>query len=141
MTVVSLTAAKTPPFFSRKQKERSKIDLKALDLCGLAEISEIFSCAGGFSFMSSHWTRRAWCVRSFSLISSAKCVKASDVVADQCGPALPPPTSLLLSNCTLFVLGALTWPIHSRCRLRGGSVPYPLGNRVTICSPCSRQRC
>ena len=59
LIVVSLTATKTPPFFSRRQKERSKINLDALDLCGMAAIGDIFNCGGGLSLMSSQGTRRA----------------------------------------------------------------------------------
>jgi hypothetical protein len=76
----------SPPIFSRKRKERSKIDLKASVLCGMAGIGDIFSCGGDLSLMLSQGTRRAWFVRSFSLISSAKCSIASGVVADLCGP-------------------------------------------------------
>jgi hypothetical protein len=86
LTVVSLTAANTPPFFRRKRKERSKIDRNALDLWGMAAIGDILSCGGGLSLIASQGTRRAWFVRSFSCISSVKCWIALGVVADQWGP-------------------------------------------------------
>ncbi len=86
LMVVSLTADKTPPFLRHKWKDKSKIDLKAFDLCGIAAIGEILFCGGGLSLILSHAIRHACLVCSFSLISSAKCLSASGDLADQCGP-------------------------------------------------------
>ncbi len=59
LVVVLFTASLKPPFFSRKRNERSRIDQKALDLCGIAAMGEIFSFAGGLSLILFHSTTRA----------------------------------------------------------------------------------
>jgi hypothetical protein len=67
--VVALTTSLTPPCFNLIRNERSRIDRKAFDLCGIAAIGEIFYSLGGLSFMVSHSMTLAWFVHTFSLIS------------------------------------------------------------------------
>ncbi len=80
--MVSLTDADIPPFVSQSWKERSSIERNAFDLCGMADIGDIFSCSGGLSLMSPHSTIRACLVLTFSAASSAKCTSASGDNAD-----------------------------------------------------------
>jgi hypothetical protein len=85
-SVVSFTATRMPPLASRNRNDRSRIDRKAFDLCGIAAIGDILSLCGGLSFILSHTKRRACFVQIFSVISSAKCASASGESADRCGP-------------------------------------------------------
>ncbi len=80
--MVSFTASLNLPLFSRSRKERSRIDRYAFDLCGIAVMGEIISSVGGLLLILSHSTTRACLVRTFSLISSAKCSIASGVNAN-----------------------------------------------------------
>jgi hypothetical protein len=75
-SVVSLTEARTPQFVRQRRKDRSRIEQKSLYLCGIAAIGEIFSSLGGLSLMSSHCTRRACFMRTFSIASALKCAIA-----------------------------------------------------------------
>jgi hypothetical protein len=43
LTVVSFTDGRMPPFFNHRLNDRSRIDRKPLDLCGMAAIGEILS--------------------------------------------------------------------------------------------------
>ncbi len=81
-SIVSLTDASTPPFFSLSQKDNSRIKQNAFDLCGIAAIGEISNSLGGLSLILSHATMRAWLVCTFSATSSAKCAMASGMSAD-----------------------------------------------------------
>ncbi len=67
-------------------KERSKLDLNAFDLCGIAAIGKILTCDGGESFISSHFTRMACPTATFAIASRQKCLFASGNNAEQCGP-------------------------------------------------------
>ncbi len=80
--VVSLTANRMPPFCSFSLNERSSVNQKALNLCGIAAIGDIFNSVGGLPLMVSHATTLAWFVLTYSLISCVKCSIASGVSAD-----------------------------------------------------------
>jgi hypothetical protein len=75
--VESFIDSSIPPFLRRRLKDRSKIDLNAFDLWGIAAIGEIFSWGGGLSLISSHRTSFACPTLSFSALSAAKCTSAS----------------------------------------------------------------
>jgi hypothetical protein len=75
-SVVLLMEARTPTFLRRSRKDRSRIERKSLDLCGIAAIGEIFSSLGGLSLMSSHRTSRACFMHTFSIASVLKCAIA-----------------------------------------------------------------
>jgi hypothetical protein len=87
-SVVSLTAANTPLFLSRKQNKRSQMDQNAFDLCRIAAIGKIFSSLGELSLMSSQLTMCTWPNRTFSATSSVKWVIAiaSRESTNLCGP-------------------------------------------------------
>ena len=70
--VVSLTNNKIPPFLSRNPKDRSRMDRKPRDLCGMAVMGDIFSWLGGLSLMESHSTIQDWPELTFSMASVAK---------------------------------------------------------------------
>ncbi len=84
--VVLLTAERTPLFARHKQNDKSKMEQKALDLCGIAAIGDIFSSFGGLSLMVSQSTNLAWFVCTFLSASAVKCAIASGDSAEQCGP-------------------------------------------------------
>jgi hypothetical protein len=65
--VDSFTKSSIPPFLRRRLKDRSKIDLNAFDLWGIAAIGDIFSWGGGLSLISL----------TFLVLSAAKCASAS----------------------------------------------------------------
>jgi hypothetical protein len=81
-SIVSLTDASTPPFFSLSRKDKSRIEQNAFDLCGIAVIREIFNSLGGLSLILS----RARCGLGYYALSQLplqqKCVMASGVSAD-----------------------------------------------------------
>ncbi len=81
--VVSLTAERTPLIARRKQNDKSKMEQKAFDLCGIAAIGNIFISFGGLSLMVSQSTNLAC---TFLSASAAKCAIASEDSAEQCGP-------------------------------------------------------
>ncbi len=72
----AFTESRKPPCFNWKQKERSRMEQKAFDLCGIATMGDIFSCVGGLSFMLFHRTSFAWPAFIFSTLSSAKWANA-----------------------------------------------------------------
>ena len=84
--VESFTDGNVVPSRNRREKDRSRIDLKAFDLCGIAAIGETFICCGGLSLILSHSTIIACPVATFSRASSLKCSSASANSAETCGP-------------------------------------------------------
>ena len=85
-TIVSFATSHTPPFFSQSWNDRSRINGYAFNLWGIVAISEILSSIGGLSLIAPRSTTRACFVRTFSLISAAKCSRAFGVNADWQGP-------------------------------------------------------
>jgi hypothetical protein len=63
--VVLLTAEQTLLFARHKRNDKSKMEQKAFNLCGIAAIGNIFSSFGGLSLMVSQSTNLAWFVRTF----------------------------------------------------------------------------
>jgi hypothetical protein len=57
-------------------------------MCGVADIGNIFSSAGGLLHMSFQRISFAWLHATFCFISSAKCAIAMGVRAELCGPRL-----------------------------------------------------
>jgi hypothetical protein len=103
-SVVSLTEVRTPLLARRSQKDKSKIERYAFNLCGMAAIGEIFSWHGGSSFMSSHDTICACPMLTLSAASAAKCAMASGDRADRCGPlATASHISSLVHGCPVLV--------------------------------------
>ena len=85
-SVVLFTEAWIPPFLRRRRKDKSRMDRKSLDLCGMAAIRDILSSFGGLSLMESYSTSRACFVRTFSAALVLKCAIASGDRAELCGP-------------------------------------------------------
>ena len=85
-SVFLLTDARTPPFCSRRRKDKSRIDQNSFDLCGIAAIGDILSSGGGLSFILSQSTRRACFVCTFSSASALKCFIAAGERAERWGP-------------------------------------------------------
>ena len=75
--VESFTDSSIPPFLRRRLRDRSKIDLNALDLWGIVAIGEIFSWGGGLSLISFHRISFVCPTLTFSALSAAKCASAS----------------------------------------------------------------
>ncbi len=53
LIVVSFSKGRMPPLLSRSLKERSKINLRPLNLWGILATGEIYSCLGGLSLIES----------------------------------------------------------------------------------------
>ena len=78
----SFTDGMTPPSSSRREKDKSRMVLYFLDLCGIIEIGEIFSCGGGLSQISFQSTIRACPAATFARTSSVSWSMASGARAD-----------------------------------------------------------
>ncbi len=85
-SVVSLTDVHTLPFARHRQNDKSKIEQKSIDLCGIASIGNILSSFGGLSLIESHSTKHACFVCTLSAALAAKCAIPSGESAKQCGP-------------------------------------------------------
>jgi hypothetical protein len=84
LIVVSFTKRRMPPLLSHSLKERSEINLRLLDLWGIAAIGEIFSRLGGLSLIEFQSTTVAWPTATLSAASLVKCCNASWDSADLC---------------------------------------------------------
>jgi hypothetical protein len=84
--VVSFTDGMVMLSSSQRLNERSKIERKAFNLWGIAAIGDIFSSFGGFSLIESHDKILACFNATFSFASVVKCLRASSLRDDWCGP-------------------------------------------------------
>ena len=94
----SFTDSSIPPFLRRRLNDRSRIDLNALDLWGIAAIGEIFSWGGGLSLISSHRTSFACPTLT---TESARVLQEIGTIGEALEPLLP--TSPLLTSLPVFV--------------------------------------
>ena len=86
LKVESFTDKSIPPFLRWRLRDRSKIDLNALDLWGIATIGEIFSWGGRLSLISSHRISFACPTLTLLAHSTAKCASALVYCDDWWGP-------------------------------------------------------
>jgi hypothetical protein len=84
--VESLMAGGFVPSCKRSKNNRSRLDLNAFDLCGIAAIGNTFICGGGSCLIVSQLTIVAWPVATFLCASAWKCSSASTNRAEMCGP-------------------------------------------------------
>ena len=94
-SLFSFTEGTRPCGISSRDKSNSKMDRKALELCGIAAIGKTFICLGSLSFIWLYQTKRAYFSATFDLASSAKCAISSSDRADSCGPLI---TAACISN-------------------------------------------
>ncbi len=126
--VVSFTDSRTPPFLRHRQNDKSKIDQKSFDLCGIAAIGDIFRSFGGLSLMESHCTKHAWFICTFSGALAAKCAIASGESTEQCGP-LATASHILVFNHGLPVFVGHPSVAHSCNKLAVGCwIARPVGH-------------
>ena len=72
LIMVSFTKVRMSQLLSLSLKERSKIDLRPLNLWGLEATGEIFSYVVGLSLIESQSTMVAWPTATFSAASFGK---------------------------------------------------------------------
>ena len=104
------------PSFKHKLNERSRMDLNAFDLWGMAALGKIFSLGGRLPFISSQRTMQAGANATFSFVLVAKCASALGLVADWCCPLLIAMViwAPVLVHCFLEISGQPSWDHSAR---------------------------
>jgi hypothetical protein len=85
-SIVLLTDSMMLPSSSCSAKDRWRMDLYALDLCGIVTTGDTLSCHRWVFLMSSHRTTRACPFATLSATLFTKCVIALGSISDLCGP-------------------------------------------------------